>query len=284
MFGYNMHWREPFQMKRFDYCTIIGRAPHIFKAHVDNVLKNAGLPRDLWNFHVIIYRNSKIDSSITQELCDIAAKSDIRVTFYDEVEGSDFETFLHNLYACWNLCQTLGDTPLNVRAGSDQAFSRDSFKNMLEAWDHYQLETNNDNVVMFHNLIECRSNVDLSRHILEDFGRNWNEFDEAKFQEWCDKNERVGLVGHAEANKLWGAPRDMPGLASNGRADGASWIQSKKLFKKFGPMPPRYANGRLAGLTGDIGIMEKMRDAGVQFYIIGNSTTYHISQGERNPK
>ncbi len=267
-------------MKRFDYCTIIGRAPAIFEAHVANVLENAGISRDLWNFHVIIYRNSRIDSTVTKQLTDIAEKNQIRVTYYDEVEGSDFETFLHNLYACWNLCQTLGETPLNVRAGSDQAFSRNSFATMLEAWDAYQKEKKNDNVILFHNLVECKSNVDQSRHILEDFGRNWNEFDGKKFQEWCDANERVGLFGHAEANKLWGAPRDMPGLASNGRSDGASWIQSKSLFKKFGPMPPRYSNG----LTGDIGIMEKMRGHGVEFYIVGNSTTYHISQGERNPK
>lgn len=260
----------------FDYCTIIGRSPHIYKKHIENVLQNAGLPRESWNFHTVIYRNSRIDPGVTNELEQIAKDNDITVHFYDEQEGADFETFLRNLYACWNLCQTVGDTLLNVRAGSDQAFSRNAFKNMMDAWN--QMPT--DNCILFHNLIECRSNVQLSRQILEDFGRNWDEFDEAKFQNWCDLNEANEIVGFDRAVELWGAPRNIPGLASNGRADGASWIQSKRLFEQFGPMPPRYSNG----LTGDIGIMELMRGYGVQFYIIGNSTTYHISQGERNPQ
>jgi len=263
-------------VKRFDYCTIIGRDPGIYRSHVDNVLRQSGLHRSLWNFHTIIYRNSRISPDVTGELIRIAEENDIIVHFYDEREGTDFETFLYNLYQCWNLCQTVGDTPLNVRAGSDQAFSKDAFKTMLDAWD--QLPS--DRAILFHNLVECKSNVESSRHILEDFGRNWDEFDESAFQVWCDSNEVDDLVDWQRGNELWGAPRDIPGLASNGRADGASWIQSKALFESFGPMPPRYPNG----LTGDIGIMEKMRQNGVQFYMIGNSTTYHISQGERNPR
>lgn len=263
-------------MKRFDYCTIIGRDPEIYEAHIQNVLENAGLDRSLWNFHTVIYRNSRIPKVVTQELAMIAAENDIIVHYFEEEEGRDFETFLRNLYHCWNLCQTVGDTPLNVRAGSDQAFSKNAFRTMLDAWDTLP----SDNVILFHNLVECKSNVEQSRHILEDFGRNWNEFDQKAFQEWCNSNEVDELVGFDRANQLWGAPRNMPGLASNGRADGASWIQSKRLFDTHGPMPPRYPNG----LTGDIGIMEKMRREGVQFYIIGNSTTYHISQGERNPR
>lgn len=268
-------------LKRFDYATIIGRDPGIFSHHVKNVLDNSGLSRDLWEFNVIIYRNSKIKKSTTEEILDICGDNDINYEFYDEVEGDDFETFLHNLYTCWNRCQTVGSTPLNVRAGSDQAFSDGAFRNMLEAWDYYQEENGHDNVILFHNLIECKERCGKSsRHILKDFGSSWSAFDVAAFQAWCDKNELPELVDFAKANELWGAPRNQPGLASNDRADGASWIQSKRLFRQWGPMPPRYSGG----LTGDIGIMEKMRSGGVEFYIIGNSTTYHISQGERNPQ
>ena len=268
-------------MKRFDYCTIIGRDPEIYESHVTNVLQNAGLPREAWNFHTVIYRNSRIHPDTTARLAQIAADNDILVHYYDEVEGTGFETFLHNLYVCWNMCQTVGSTPLNVRAGSDQAFSKDAFKNMLEAWDFYQEENGHDNVILFHNLIECKERCGASsRHILKDFGSSWRDLDLGAFQAWCDENELPELVGFTKANELWGAPRNQPRLASNDRADGASWIQSKRLFREYGPMPPRYGNG----LTGDIGIMEKMRDHGVEFYIIGNSTTYHISQGERNPQ
>lgn len=268
-------------MKRFDYCTIAGKNPEIYAAHVDNVLRNAGLPRTDWDFHTIIYRNSRISPATTDKLCDIARANDIRITFYDEVEGADYETFLHNLYCCWNLCQTLGTAPLSMRAGSDQAFGPNAFKNILTEWTNVtnglspDLAFDKDNLVLFHNCIECKANVDSSRHILENFGRNWQEFNEADFHMWCKYNEKPGLFDWKAANDTWGAPRDMPGLASNGRADGCSWLQSKALFKKFGPMPVRYANG----LTGDIGLFEKYRDAGVPIRIVGNSTTYHFSRG-----
>lgn len=264
--------------KRFDYCTIVGKNPRIFEKHALNVIDNSGLPRDLWDFHVIVYKNSKIAQETTDEILAICSALKITPHIYQEVEhtgaGDPYFTFLHNLYVCWNACHSVGDTPLSVRAGSDQAFGPNAFKNMLEAWDTYQ-DTNKDhNVIMFHNLIECKSNVSSSRHILQDFGRNWDEFNSVAFREWCEDNEHIGLWGWENANLAWGAPRDIPGLASNGRADGASWMQHKSLFKKFGPMPMFYPNG----LTGDIGIMEVMRSQGVQFYIIGNSTTYHFSR------
>lgn len=268
-------------MKRFDYCTIIGRDPEIYRSHVANVLQNAGLCRSTWNFHTVIYRNSRISPDITAELAQVAADNDIQVHYYDEVEGTGFETFLHNLYVCWNMCQTVGSTPLNVRAGSDQAFGSDAFKYMLKEWDQFQEDFGHDNVILFHNLIECKERCGASsRHILKDFGSSWKDLDLDAFQAWCDENEAAGLFGWRPANEKWGAPRNQRGLASNDRADGASWIQSKRLFREYGPMPPRYSNN----LTGDIGIMERMREHGVEFYIIGNSTTYHISQGERNPQ
>jgi hypothetical protein len=263
---------------KFDYCTIVGKNPKIFEKHALNVIDNAGLARDLWDFHVIVYKNSKIAPETTDEILSICNALKITAHIYQEVEhtgpGDPYFTFLHNLYVCWNACQTVGNNPLSVRAGSDQAFSPNAFKNMIEAWTTYQNANKNDNVVMFHNLIESKKNVTESRHILEDFGTTWDNFDKAGFENWCADNQALGLHDWESANRLWGAPRDMKGLASNGRADGASWIQSKALFKKYGPMPVFYPNG----LTGDIGICEVMRTNGVKFYIIGNSTTYHFSR------
>lgn len=269
-------------MKRFDYCTIIGRNPHIYKKHIDNVLKNAGLPRSMWNFHVIIYKNETIPQNITEELVRISNDNDIGYEIFNEQGGR--KNFLANLYHCWNHCQTVGDTPLNVRAGSDQAFNKNAFLNMINAWDSFQDTFDNDKVVLFHNLIENVKNSPRSRHILKDWGTNWDNFDEKSFQDWCDQNGVSSLADWDMSNKLWGAPRNKPGLLSNDRADGASWIQSKALFQEYGPMPPIYTSGRMAGKTGDIGYMEKMRDAGIQFYIIGDSHTYHFAQGERNPR
>jgi hypothetical protein len=119
--------------KRFDYCTIAGKNPAAYWRHIDNVLRTSGLHRDAWEFHTIIYTNSRIEPSITNEILKLADDNGITTHMYQEVEGADYETFLHNLYSCWHLCQVLGDTPLSMRAGSDQVFSNNAFKNMLEA-------------------------------------------------------------------------------------------------------------------------------------------------------
>ena len=75
--------------KRFDYCTIIGRDPQLYQSHVDNVLTNAGLSRDLWNFHTIVYRNSKIDEITTQAIIDIC---DVNDTFVDSADWNSWTT------------------------------------------------------------------------------------------------------------------------------------------------------------------------------------------------
>ena len=264
-------------MKCFDYCTIIGRRPDILEAHANNVIENAGMPRGTWNFYCVVYANSTIASDTTDRILSICDDLDIIPHIYEEDEnGPPKERFLKNLYACWNLCQTLGDSLYNVRAGSDQAFSKDAFANM---WRHWRREPHKDKAVYFHNLVECRANTQQSRHILEDFGRDWANFDDAAFQAWSTRHSYDATVDHKTANALWGAPRDRPGLTSNGRADGASWIMAKSLFRNYGPMPPRYPNR----LTGDIGLMNIMHDDKVRLRIIGDSHTYHFSRGESAP-
>lgn len=263
-------------MPRFDYCTIAGRHPDRYEKHVLNVLKNSGLPRDMWNFHTIVYVNSKIPQETTNAIIDIAKKYDIKTEMYQEVEGDDFETWLHNLYACWDRCQTIGSTPLNMRAGSDQAFGRNAFKNMLDHWDALFPKSSQpaaDYVVLFHNCIESKENVSLSRHILMPFGSSWDNFNEDALQAWCDDQEMPELCDFRRANELWSAPRDVPGCPMNGSADGCSWLQSKALYKEFGPMLPRMEYG-----TGDITLMMRYRKAGVPILICGNSTTYHLSR------
>ena len=52
-------------MSGFDYYTIIGRDPKLFQGHVDNTLRNAGWPRDLWYFPVLVYKDGKIPQETT---------------------------------------------------------------------------------------------------------------------------------------------------------------------------------------------------------------------------
>lgn len=260
-------------MIRFDYCTVAGKYPDRYAAHVDNVLRNAGLDRSMWEFHTIVYKNSKISDETTNAILKIAADNGIKTEMYYEVEGDDYETFLHNLYRCWDRCQTIGNSPLNMRAGSDQAFAQGAFKFMLDMWDAYNWKHNGDNMILFHNCIESKENVPLSRHILEPFGHSWSTFREDDFQQWHEDNYVHELCDFDRANELWGAPRDIPGCPMNGSADGCSWLQSKALYAKFGPMLPRMEYG-----TGDITLMMRYRNAGIPIRICGSSTTYHLSR------
>lgn len=261
------------KQKRFDFCSIAGKNPAYYKCFVDNVLRNSGLTRDEWEFHTIVYRNSKIAPQTTDEICKVADDNFITIHFYDEVNGDDYETFLYNLYACWHLCQITGETPYAMRAGSDQAFGPNAFRNMVAALDGFVEENNHDNVILFHNCIESAENVKDSRHILESFGRNWLEFKEDAMKEWCAKNEFGGLADFTTASKKWGAPRNLPGCPMNDSADGCSWLQSKQLYKSNGPMVARMEYG-----TGDITLMMRYRNAGVPIRIVGDSTTYHFSR------
>jgi hypothetical protein len=203
----------------------------------------------------------------------VADDNGVTVHPYIEVEGEDFETWLFNLYSTWHICQIVGDSSYNIRAGSDQAFGPSAFAHLIDAMDEFAFKNGHDNVILFNNCIECKDNVSESRHILESMGKSWDAFDEALLYDWCAKNEEVGLFDWHRAFSKWCAPKDLPGCPMNQSPDGCSWIMSKQLYRRFGPMIPRDTYG-----TGDISLMMRIRNAGVPIYIVGDSTTYHLSR------
>lgn len=256
-------------MSRFDYNTIIGRDPKLFAFHVKDVLKNAGLDRDFWDFNVYIYYNEKISDEITDELIEICKVNDINYEMHYEVST---EPFINRLYKAWNRVQLMGKNPYVIRGGSDQTFYPNSF---AAAWDHFS-SLDSEAVVNFQT-IESKL-AEQSRHYTIDAGTTPDTYSEQAFIDFCGKIRYSGLFDIHEAMRLWGGkpgPFNSSLGANHLRGDGCSWIQSKKLFEKFGPMRPV-----TMGFTGDVVIHDKYERAGIPSYIAGDAITYHLVRGE----
>lgn len=254
-------------MKTFDYSTIIGRDPKLWRWHVDNVLRNAGLSREHWGFNVVIYYHKQLRET-TEELVSICKENDINYKMHYEEPN---RPFIERLYDCWNIVQELGERQYTLRAGSDQAWYKDSFSNMFSA-----LNCSNSDVILQAQTIESPL-AGLSRHFMKDFGSTPEDFDEEKFNKFCDEITRSELFDIQGALKEFGHPTSFSSSIGtpHNRTDGCSWLQSKELFKKHGPMPA------MAGQwTGDVIIHDRYEKTGVPNLLVGNCITYHLVRGE----
>ena len=85
----------------FTYYTIIGKDLSLLKGHVENIKEYAAFDRLPCEkeFLIIVYKNKKIPEQVTSEILDYCNSQDLRTHIYEEPTDS----FLHNLYACWNL-------------------------------------------------------------------------------------------------------------------------------------------------------------------------------------
>lgn len=250
-------------MSGFSYYTIIGRDPLLFRYHVKNVIDNAGLPRDEWDFNVVIYYNHLISHETTQEILQICDDNDIRYVMHSENPN---EPFISRLYKAWNLGYSLGKRDLVLRAGSDQTFSQNSFAMMMDYWNTMPW---NDAILQF-NTVEHHG---PSRHFVRDFGKTFAEYDNVAFQEFVNKYSKHGLFDGHSALEAFGKPGPM--IHGKIRPDGVSWLQKRKNFEKHGPMPPI-----VGGITGDVLIHDKYNAAGIPTYMMGDVWSYHMVKGE----
>jgi hypothetical protein len=240
-------------MSGFDYYTIIGRNPQLFQGHVENTLKNAGLPRDQWDFHVLVYINNKIPKETTEEIISICEENDIHYYLHPEDPS---KSFIERLYLCWNRGYTLGDRPLSFRAGSDQTWSPGAFQALSDAWD----EIPNNTAILQAQTVEHMVSYPGSRHFCRDFGTDFDSYDEEAFYKFCEEISRPGIYTIGECLEIW---------------NGCSWLQEKRLWEKYGPMPTI-----VGGVTGDVIIHDRYQRAGVPNYLVGDCITYHFVRGE----
>ena len=264
----------------FTYYTIIGKDLNLLKGHAQNVKEYAGFDRLPYEkeFLVIVYKNSKIPESVTSEILDYCESQDIRTYTYEEPT----ESFIDNLYACWNLGYSEAKDGWVFRGGSDQIFSKDSFLSL-----HNHSTRIDDKTILQANTIENiaklkKIGVPNSRHFMEEFGDDFETFDYKKFELFCAYiNEGIEeeLLDIEAALKCWNHPTKFhSSLGTIDRTDGCSWLMSKKHFESYGPLPP-IENG----VTGDVIIHDRFQSAGFKNFVTRDCITYHFVQGESTP-
>lgn len=270
-------------MTEFTYYTIIGKDLELFKNHVNNVKTYAGFDKLSCkkNFHVIVYKNSKIKSEITDSILKFCQEQDIKSFVYEEPTNS----FIDNLYACWNLGYETAPPGYVFRGGSDQVFSKDSFVSLYETAEKMKTSFPQKKVIFQANTIECRSRlrkigVKKSRHFDEDFGENFSNMNYEAFEKFIRKiNSPVkeDLLTIDMALKHWKKPTAFHGkFGKTNRTDGCSWLMTKQDWIDHGPLPALEN-----GITGDVIIHDRFQENGYENYIVRDCITYHFVQGER---
>lgn len=281
-------------MTEFTYYTIIGKDLELLKGHVQNVKEYAGfnkLPCKK-NFNVIVYTNDKIKKETTDKILEYCKREGINPIIYKEPTNS----FIDNLYACWNLGYETAPDGYVFRGGSDQVFSKDSFLSLYETAEKIKNESPNKKVILQANTIECKSRlrkidnkknkilrkvgVKKSRHLEEDFGDNFLNMDYSAFEKFIEKiNSKVkeNLITIELALKYWKKPTSFYGkFGKTERTDGCSWLMTKQDWLEHGPMPSEEN-----GITGDVIILDRCQENGYESFIVKDCITYHFVQGER---
>jgi hypothetical protein len=116
-----------------------------------------------------------------------------------------------------------------------------------------------------------------SRHFIKAFGTTASEYNEDAFIRFCEEIYEPDLFDIDGALARWGHPTSFSSSIKedHNRTDGCSWLQTKDLFKRFGPMP--YIRGKW---TGDVWIHDNYERSGVPNFLVGNCITYHFVKGE----
>ena len=266
---------------KFTYYTIIGKDLNLLKGHVQNIKGYAGFDalECEKEFIMIVYRNDRIPENITTEILEYCRFQDVRTVIYNEPTTS----FIHNLYACWNLGYEVADDGYVFRGGSDQVFNKNSFVRLYEEAEKLRLERGNSKFVLQANTIENATRIKqinaVSRHFTLDIGMTFDTFDYKEYEDFISKiNEPVieNLLTIGDSLRYWGKPTKLgTSLGQIDRVDGCSWLMTKQDWVDFGPLPVLEG-----GITGDVLIHDRLQRAGYEEFLVKDCVTYHFVRGE----
>jgi hypothetical protein len=229
---------------------------------------------------VIVYRNSRIGTNITDEILDTISSYGARAVIYDEPAQNNF---LENLYACQNMCYSEATDGWVLRVCSDEAYSLNSIPNLYDlAMRHREIEPK---VLYNTNLIESpRAMVggNISRHIIADFGDRFENLNTEAYTEFVNQinaNVTEELLTVNDSIRYWGRPTTFRSTIKDvhNRTEGASWMITKQDWIDIGPMIPL----SFGWITGDCYFHDKLELAGYKDYLTRDAVTYHFFQGER---
>lgn len=261
----------------FTYYTIAGKNPDILRKHLDPIKREIlDYPSAESKILVIVYKNPSISPDVTQEIIDYCTKEGIDTYVHTENKGS----FIENLYDCWNLGYEKAETKFVFRGGSDQLWCPGSFTSIYDA--ALKLAEDHEEFVLQSNTIENKRKLEQigarSRHIVLDLGTSYNDFKEGEFLEICSTMKQMTdepIMNINQSLRVYGHPIAFPtSLGIINRPDGCSWLQTKAMWEKYGPLPVMEK-----GFTGDVIIHDRYQLAGVPAFLVRDSITYHLVQG-----
>lgn len=270
---------------KFTYYTIIGRDPELLDGHFDNVVNYAGFNKLTCDKELllIIYKNSFIDTSVTEKIIKLSKKYFANYVIYEEPQENNF---IQNLYACWNLGYQHAKGEYIFRGGSDQIFSKDSFVHLYN--ETINLGKTKNKFILQANTIENEKRIKelntYSRHFVKNFGDSYKNFDYASFENFIE-DINIGINKNIltieDCLDHWGKPTAINTLLGRiNRVDGCSWLMKKQDWIKFGPLPSIKQKGPFGGVTGDVAIHDILQINGYEQFIVKNCVTYHFVQGE----
>lgn len=258
--------------------TVISRDVNLLRWCVDNARSRAGIDHAWlvcgWNPTDAILKECELLGvpCVPHELPD---KPGLRA-------HPDQQTrwFLKCLYKMWNVGYEHAKTKWVVRMGSDQFFSKNWLKNLMEAAEKYGERG------IYHTWTVESNFAKHSRHETRNWGTSWQEFNQLQFDLYADdliyRTGSTKALPGRECN-LW---YQHPARGKQTRPDGVTWLQTKELWEEFGPMEDVLNDEKV---TGDVAYMDRLYDGvaadgskvdPVPGFLVPRSISYHLVQSE----
>jgi len=252
--------------------TIIKDDIELLNWCIINAHRRAGVDVD---WLIILAGANKKTEGYCKEVQEAFPEMNLKYVIHPEKQSatiSDKTTrFLHNLYACFNMGYQHAETKWVVRMGSDQYFSRQWLHHLMAAADRWGERHT------YHTWTVESPAAGRSRHPIEHFGTVWDEFDERRWDQYCNDIQRR----HANQKALTAVEASLyhshPARGKQLRPDGVTWLQTKALWEEFGPL---HDGINEEGVTGDVSYMDKLSDNGIPALQVPSSLSYHLVRGE----
>jgi hypothetical protein len=256
--------------------TVIGRNVDLLKQWEHNVRTRAGLPEDQYEVDLVLW-NAEPD------VLDYVKNGNFRYVTYNPLEHYPDANYVRDLYNCFNMGYEMSRAKYVLRSGSDQVFSLDYLRRSMDLILDY--EKDGDRTAMYHLLTleswdgsKSAYGRPCSRHIMP-IGW-WDHLlcpRMDKFDAFCE----AILTPQLLTNEEYALPFLHPIKGWVFHTVGASWIQQRYVWKKFGPMMNHVGPN---GLTGDVEIFDRVASRDPDFQVpsllINDAATFHRCKGE----
>jgi len=256
--------------------TVIGRNVDLLKQWEDNVRTRAEFPEDQYSVDLVLWNPE-------DDVLKYVESGNFNFVVYRPLEHYPQENYVRDLYNCFNMGYEMSQAKYVLRSGSDQVFSKGYLGRSMDLILDY--EKDGDRTAMYHLLTleswdgsKAAYGRPCSRHIMP-IGW-WDDLLAPrmdKFDAFCE----AMLTPHLLTSEEYALPFNHPTRGWIFHTVGASWIQQRYVWKRFGPMI-NYVGPQ--GITGDVEIFDRVAHSDPDFpvpsLLIADAATFHRCKGE----